>query len=220
MATFGELKEEIAGKLTDGDLQYPTTSQIGDTINSLIKKYDNKHFWFTQGKEEITLNNGDPVIPDIPEDFKNEVNPGGFVIVYNQLRYPLEKVKPDIYDSMNVEGTGLPYSYTFRNGEYLVYFYPDQDYTMFINYRKRYDDLVADEDENDFTIYTPRLLVYASLEEIYATYKRDPDMGSYYQGKATDEFNAVMSETYERTASGKLTPDNPYSTGQYYDYWR
>jgi hypothetical protein len=220
MATFGELKTEIAAKLTNGDLQYPTTSQIGDTINSIIKRYENKHFWFTQAEEEITLTVGDPVIPDIPDDFKNEVNPGGFVIVYNQLRYPLAKIKPDIYDSYNVEGTGLPYCYTYRNGEYLAYFYPDQAYTMFINYRKTFAELVADADSNDFTVYVDRLLVYACLEDIYATYRRDPDMASYYKTKAKDEFNEVMSETYERIASGSLTPDNAYSNGQFYNYWR
>ena len=219
MSTFGELKTEIANKLTDGALQYPTTSKIGDTINSLVQYYDNKHFWFSQAKEEITLNVNDPVIPDFPEDFKNEVNPGGFVIVYDELRYPLEKVKPDIYDSMNIEATGIPSAYTFRNGEYLLYFYPDQEYTMFINYRKRYEAMVDSGDENDFTIYTPRLLVYASLAEIYATYKRDPAMAQFYKAQADDEFREVMSETYERTASGKLTPDSPYSTGSCYDYW-
>jgi hypothetical protein len=220
MATFGELKTEIAAKLTDGDLQYPTTSQIGDTINSIIKRYDNKHFWFSEADEEITLNVNDPIVPDIPEDFKNEVNPGGLVIVYNQLRYPLAKIKPDIYDTYNVEGQGLPYCYTYRNGLYLLYFYPDQAYTLFLNYRKSYALLVGDDDENDFTIYTDRMIVYACLAEIYATYKRDPDMAVFYKGLAKEEFEEVMSETYERTASGSLTPDNAYSNGQFYNYWR
>lgn len=221
MATFGELKTEIAGKLTDGELQYPTTAQIGQTINSLIKRYDNKHFWFSQDYAVITLNIDDPVVPDIPADFKNEVNPGGLVILYDQLRYPLEKVKPDIYDSMNVEGQGLPSAYTFRNGEYLVYFYPDQEYTLYLNYRKRYDDLVLDADSNDYTNYTERLLVYASLWEIYATYKRDAAQAEYYKTLADKEFAEIMDETYNRTASGKLTPDSPYSTGTFYDYyWR
>ena len=220
MATFGELKTEIAAKLTDGALQYPTTSQIGDTINSIIKRYDNKHFWFSQAEEEITLTVGDPVVPDIPDDFKNEVNPGGLVIIFDQLRYPLAKIKPDIYDTYNVEGQGLPYCYTYRNGEYLLYFYPDQAYSLFLNYRKSYAPLSLDADENDFTIYTDRMIVYASLEDIYATYKRDPEMASYYSGKTKEEFNQVMSETYERTASGSLTPDNAYSNGQFYNYWR
>lgn len=220
MATFGELKTEIAAKLTDGDLQYPTTSQIGDTINSIIKRYDNKHFWFSQAQEEITLDIDNPVVPNIPSDFKNEVNPGGLVIVYNQLRYPLAKIKPDIYDSYNIEGRGLPYCYTYRNGEYLVYFYPDQAYTLHLNYRKSYEALVDAGDENDFTIYADRMIVYASLAEIYATYKRDAEMASFYKAEAKNEFTEVMSETYERTASGSLTPDNAYSNGQFYNYWR
>ncbi len=220
MATFGQLKTEIAAKLTDGALQYPTSAQIGDTINSMIKRYDNKHFWFSQAEQEITLNINDPVIPDVPSAFKNEVNPGGFVILNNQLRYPLAKIKPDIYDSYNIQGQGLPYCYTYRNEEYLVYFYPDQEYTIFLNYRKTYADLVLDADTNDFTVYTDRMIVYASLEDIYATYKRDPEMASYYGGKAKDEFREVMSETYERTSSGNLTPDSAYSNGQFYNYWR
>jgi hypothetical protein len=80
--------------------------------------------------------------------------------------------------------------------------------------------LVLDADTNDFTVYADRLVVYASLEDIYATYKRDPEMASYYGGKAKDEFKEVMSETFERTASGSLTPDSSYSNGQFYNYWR
>jgi len=220
MATFGGLKTEIAAKLTDGDLQYPTAAQIGDTINSVIKRYDNKHFWFSQAEEQVTLTVGDPEIPDIPADFKNEVNPGGLVLVWNELRYPLAKVKPDIYDSYNIEGSGLPYCYTYRNGVYLVYFYPDEEYPVNINYRKTYAALVDTDDTNDFTVYTDRMIVYASLEDIYATYKRDPEMANYYGGKAKEEFKEVMSETYERTASGLLTPDNAYSNGQFYNNWR
>ena len=221
MATFGQLKTEIAAKLTDGDLQYPTTAQIGATINSIIKRYENKHFWFLDTYDVITLDAGDPVVPvaDIPADFKSQANPGGLVIVYDGLRYPLGKIKPDIYDSINIEGQGLPYCYTYRNGQFELYFYPDQAYTLYINYRKFMADLVLDADENDFTIYTPRLLVYAALEEIYATYRRDPDMASYYKDKTKEEFNEVMSETYERTCSGTLTPDSVYSNGTYYNYW-
>lgn len=221
MATFGELKTEIANKLTDGDLQYPSTSQIGDTINSIIKRYENKHFWFLDTYTTITLNSGDPVVPeeDVPADFKSQANPGGLVILYNQLRYPLQKVKPDIYDSVNIEGEGLPYLYTYRNGKMELYFYPDQDYTLYLNYRKYMEDLVESSDTNDFTIYTPRLIVYASLEDIYATYKRDPAMADYYAKKTKEEFSQVMSETYERTCSGTLTPDSVYSNGTYYNYW-
>jgi len=222
MATFGELKTEIAAKLTDGDLQYPTTPQIGDTINSVIKKYNNKHFWFSQADVAITLNVGDPVIPDIPADFKNDVNPGGFVIVYNQLRYPLTKVKPDIYDMDNAEGQGLPYCYTYRNEEYLLYFYPEQAYTIYLNYRKTYAELVADGDENDFTIYTDRMIVFAALEDIYASYKRDSVMAEYYGKKTREEFRDVMDETYQRTSSGILTPNESFSNsyGQFYNSWR
>lgn len=221
MATFGELKAEIAAKLTDADLQYPTTSQIGDTINSIIKRYENKHFWFLDTFTTITLDVGDPVVPeaDIPADFKSEANPGGLVIVYNQLRYPLQKVKPDIYDSVNIEGQGLPYLYTYRNKKFELYFYPDQAYTLYLNYRKFVEALVADGDDNDFTIYTDRLIVYASLEEIYSTYKRDAEMAEYYAKKTKQELDEIMSETYERTCSGTLTPDSVYSNGTYYNYW-
>ena len=219
MATFGELKTQIAQKLTDGDLQYPSSTQIGQVINNVIDDYENGHFWFLDTYTTITLNIDDPVVPDIPADFKSEKNPGGLVILYNQLRYPLISKKPDIFDSINIEGQGLPYIYTYRNQRFEVYFYPDQEYTLYLNYRKFVPDLSADGDSNDFTIYTPRLIVYASLEEIYATFKRDPDMAEYYGKRKEQEFNLIMSETYERACSGALTADSVYANGTYYNYW-
>lgn len=216
--TFANLKTRIAAKLTDGDLQYPTSSQIGDIINDIIFKYENKQFWWLFSSATITLNPSDPVVPNIPSDFKNEINPGGLVIVYNSIRYVLEKIKPDVYDMRNISAVGLPSTYTFRNGQYLLLYYPQLAYTLTLNYRILLTALSADGDNNVFTNNAYRLIEYAALEDIYATYKKDPEMASYYKTKVKEEFTEIMDETYQRMASGKLTPE---MATYYTDYnWR
>jgi len=216
--TFASLKTSIAAKLTDGDLSYPTSSQIGDVINSIIFKYENKRFWWLFNSATITLNASDPVVPNIPSNFKDEIVPGGLVIVYNNIRYPLIKIKPDVYDMRNISAVGLPSTYTFVNGQYKLLFYPQLAYTMTLSYRVLVAALIADGDSNVFTNNAYRLIEYASLEEIYATYKKDPEMANYYKNKAKDEFTEIMDESYQRMASGALTPE--FAT-YYTDYnWR
>lgn len=218
MATFGELKTRIGAMLTDASLQYPTTSQIGDVINLVCRRYNNKKFWFVDATAEITLNVNDPVVPDIPSDFKSLDQPHGMVVTYNGFKYPLAYRPPDLYDMVDLEGIGLPYCYTYRANEFRLYFYPDQPYVLLLHYRKFADALVNDDDVNVFTENVPDLVVYQSLATIYRTYKKDMERANELQDEANREFANVMDETYDRNASGRLTPDNLYEN--YYFYGR
>lgn len=220
MATLSELRTRIARKLADGNLVDPTSAEIDAQINSTIDYYETDKFWFSEDRASITLTVGSAVVPDIPSDFKQIIEPNGVVVLENQVRYPLIHLTPLEYDTINVDGIGLPRGYTYRDGQFLLWYYPDQAYTLFLFYRKTYADLVNDSDSNDFTTHAERLIEYKTLANLSMDYRFDPARAERYERQSLDEFNKIKRETYNRTATGSLLTENivDRSSTEYYTY--
>lgn len=212
MATFGDLKTRIADKLIDDSL----SSQIATAINNAIKYYQHERLWFNEVSEEITLSSGDPVVPDIPDDFLYEVPERGLVISYNGLRYPLHKVSGGEYDAMNNETEAMPCVYASRTGQIEVYPYPDQDYTLILPYLKKYDDLVSDNDSNDWTNYGERVIEAKALADIWLDYRHEPEVSAIFGAKASDELERIKTLTNSKLTTGRLVTEDFTDIGDYY----
>lgn len=217
MATLVQLRNRILAKVADGDIQKPTAAQVTEQINLSIDFFENEAFWFNQTTAELTGTVNDPVLADIPEDFKQILEPNGIVVLVDQVRYTLQHIKPREFDNVDVGGTGIPRFYTYRDGQFLLYEYPDQAYPIFLWYQKKYADLVADGDSNDFTVYADRLIEYKTIADLLRDYRSDYERASDYDGgpakygrggKIHGELLAVRNETYNRTASGILQTEN------------
>jgi len=214
MATFGELKSRIAAKLDESYL----TSQIEQTINSVIDFYEDEHFWFNTARPTITLTSGDPIVP-LPTDFLYEVDDGGLTINFSKTRFPIKKVSPLQFDSVNAEGTGIPYIYVVRAGTMEVYFIPDRDYDLEFFYVKSYPDLTLDGESNDWTINADRLIEAKSLSEIFLERRHSTGGNSLYEtflGKADQEFQKLVTLSTQRFATGDLTTENIIDRGDIY----
>lgn len=211
--TFGSLISRIADKLIVDDMD----SQIGTAINLAINYYQDEALWFTQAVTSITLNANDPVVPSIPSDVLYERQGDGLVLDYAQTRYPLVKVDNQTYDMMNVQAVGMPSWYTYRDGEYQVYFYPDQTYTMLFRYQKFYPDLVQTSDSNDWLVNAARLIEAKTLCDFYLDYRHEPEMSLIYGNKATAELIKVRDQSSNLTATGMLITENIINKG-IYDY--
>ena len=208
MATLSELRTRIANKLSDGDLIDPTSAQIDQAINYTIDYYETDKFWFSEEIANLTTTVNDPILASIPSDFKQEIMPNGLVVIQGQVRFPLIKLTPLEYDTLNVEGQGLPRWYTYRKGQFELYNYPDQAYSINLFYRKTYADLSADDDENDFTNNATRLIEYKTLADLFADYRANDPRSDRYEQKAHDEFIKIKRETNNRTVTGFLTTEN------------
>ena len=216
MANFGTLQAKIADKLDRDDL----TTQIATAINSTIDYYSDRQFWFVQGQVDIVLIPYDPIITGLPADFLFEQPSSGLVIVDNGARYPLTKISPLKYDTINNQTTGLPFAYVSRNKQLELYYYPDDTYTLELNYQKFYPDLVNSADTNDFTNYAARLVEAKSLADLYADYRHDFEKFNFYQAIADDELKRLQSQTISKLATGTLSTDNIIDTrSYYYDYY-
>lgn len=204
MATFGELQTAIANRLSDSSL----TSQIADAINATIDYYGNDQFWFNTASATITLNIGDPVIPNIPSDFLFEQDDGGLYLNYSTRSWPITKISQNTYNQMNCQATGIPRFYRSNGTSLELYYYPDQAYSLILTYIKSYPLLVNAADFNDWTVQAARLLIAKTLADIYIDNRKSKEMASYYNQKALDEYNSLMSRNNQKITTGNLVIDS------------
>lgn len=212
MATLAEIRNKIAERLQDPSFTSVSSASVDAVINDAIRYYKYHTFWFNEAATVITLNQGNPVIPSIPDDFLMELSAGGLTIHFSNLFYPIRKVSSDVYDGMNVQAIGIPYVYTFRAQQFEVYFYPNIAYSLTLRYIRDYDDLVNDGDTNDFTTYADRMIIYNSLSRIYAEYKQDSNMEQYFTARANDEETNLKRRSDSLTGSGALTLNSYLTT--------
>lgn len=189
MATFGQIQTYVSERLLDpNNTSVPVTS-VAAAINDALRYWKTRRFWFNTATTDLTLTQGDPLIP-LPDDFLVELPMNdGFVIAYGSMRWPLIKRNPRDYDDVYLTGgTGLPYIYTVKAGDYFCYFIPDQNYTIRVYYLKQYDDMTNDDDTNEFTENATRLLELWSLANLSAELRQDDKMEAYYRNAAQDEY--------------------------------
>lgn len=225
MTELSVIRDRIASKLTDGELVRPTSAQITQAINATIDYYENRYFWFQQGFSALTTVDGDPVLSGIPADFKFQQHPNSLVLLKNNYRYPLEHITPIEFDQVtNDISESFPRFYTYRTGAFELYPTPDDAYTVNLYYWKSFADLVADTDENDFTIYAERLIEYKSMLDLLEDYLPEDDRIMIYRTKVKDELDTIENETYNRLSTGRLTTENiaeyDNTAGDYYYYYR
>ena len=208
MATLAELRTTILGKLDDGSVQRPDSSQVDAQINSTIRFYENNYFWFTQAVAGLSTTIGDRVLSGIPSDFKMAIEPNAMVLIQNTIKYPMIHITSLEFDTLDSNGSGRPMWYTYREGNFELYYIPDQVYDINLFYSKSYDDLTGDGESNDFTNFTTRLIEYRTLADLLLDYREDNERASVYLQRAKEELLKIMNETYNRTATGNLSTEN------------
>jgi hypothetical protein len=152
MATLKQIRDRVARKSKDADFTSLSASVVDSEINRTIRFYQNQQFWFNENLVNITLVAGQQVVPDLPTDLITELQVNGLTLIDNQVKIDLQKLPTNLFVEQDFEQTGRPVYYTFRNQEYLLSPIPQEAYPLQFRWLKLYDDLVADDDENDFTI--------------------------------------------------------------------
>lgn len=228
MPTFQALQTKVSKKLIDANNTAISASDVGDALNDALRFWKFRRFWFNERQSTVTMDINDPFLflygqsnatypsaPTLPQYFLYEFPDDGFVIYYNQVRYPITKRHPLLYDNQAVgsvsgtsstgSGLGLPFVYTFRNMAYEFYYYPNLAYTLTVNYITDYADLVNPADTNDFTNYADRLLMYEALSHLYGENRQDENQENKYAKKADREYENLNIRGARQTASGELT---------------
>lgn len=199
MTTFSALKTKVSRLLKDANNTAVSAETVGDYINQSIDYWKHKEFWFNQKKDNVTMTQGNPVVV-MPSDFLVQIS---FAINYANQRWPLTMISNSEYDDMNVQGQGIPKYITFT-GDWEVYYYPDQAYSLEVRYLEDYETLTGDE-TNDFLTNAERLIMYDALSRLFAEERQDDKMEAYYTGRSQDEYNNLLARTNKQIGTGRLT---------------
>lgn len=204
MATFGELQTKASTRLKDPSNQAVSAADVAAIINDAIAHWNKKRFWFNEFEDIVTLNQNDPILPALSVTPEYLFTTGGIVINYAQTRWPLKHVSSAEYDSMNVQGRGIPFAWTFRDNGFELYWYPDADYSAVVRGVKQYPALVNTGDTNDFTTNAPDLILYETLSRLFGEFRQDPKMEAYYTARATNEYKILKQRTRRGNGTGRI----------------
>lgn len=205
MATFSELKTAVSKRLLDVNNTVVSEADVGDTINASIKYWKGRHFWFNEFSEVKTLTVDDPEIP-LPSSVTmfRPFREGGLVLEDSDERFDITAVRPQDYDWENLEQSGRPYIRTYRNKKWYCYDYPKEAYSVTWYGVKDYSALSSGSDENDFTTYADRLIMFDALSRLHIEFRQDREMGSLFAAGAQDEYDNLKKTTEDLTGTGVL----------------
>lgn len=220
-ATFSVLQTRVAKRLIDPNSIAVSITDVQQAINDAIGFWKTRKFFFNQATTNLTMDINDPYVrgpasgvisgypgaPQLPSNFLVEDQDNGFVIPYNQLRYTMQKMPPLLYDAENIAGVGLPFIYTFRNGNYEFYWYPQIAYPLSVYYLKDYPDLVNPTDTNDFTTFAANLVVYEAVSRVLSDVRLDDERAGKFKARADEEYDNIKGRSFKQNASGQMTTD-------------
>ena len=208
MATFGTLITKASTRLKDANNTAVSRPDVAATINDAISHWSDERFWFNEFQETVTLVQNDPILPALSVTPLFLFDQGGIVIDYAQTRWPTRKVSSDEYDRMNVEGRGIPFAWTYRDGQYELYWYPDAAYSTIVRGVKAYTPFATDGSQdsqsNDFTNEAADLILYETLSRLFGEFRQDPKMEEYYANRALNEKAMLKTRTRRLVGTGRI----------------
>lgn len=205
MTTLGTLVTRVSARLKDPSFTAVTRAEVVAVINDAITFYADDRFAFNEFEETVPLTAGNPLLTLVTNiDPERIYNTNGIVINYASNRWPLNKISSEEYDALNVQGRGIPFAWTWRNGKYEVYYYPDAAYSAVVRGLKSYPPLALDADTNDFTDSADNLIMYESLSRLYAEFRQDDKMEAYYTGKAASEYRNLQKKKRNLVGTGRI----------------
>lgn len=212
MANYGDMKTQIADEIGDSTL----SSQIILAINSAIKHYERKQFYFnsktgtfsTVTNQEYYAAAANSDIPDIVRIHSMKVTDGGY-------KYDVRSVPfTEIDSAQDGTFTGVPDCFATFSQQIRLYPIPDAVYTMTMAYTYRLAALSADADENAWTDDAEELIRQRAKLILATDTLRDIDMAQAAGAMERDALNALQKETRLRASIVTLRSDFP-SGGRY-----
>ncbi len=204
MATLSQIRIRIASKSKDPSYTGVSAADVDAEINRAVRFYSNHRFWFNEDLADITLTADNYLVPSIPSDLSTEIE-GGLILIDAQVKIPLQRLNNIDFFMMDVDQTGRPCWYTYRDNNYYVLPTPQEAYPLKFRYLKKYTTLSGDSATNDFTNNAEDLLMLHALKNLYAEDKQDSERASFYAGLESEELSSLKNRTDDRISSGYLT---------------
>lgn len=204
MATLAQIRSRISRKLQDPNNTANSASVVNEEINRAIRYYQRYNFGFNEELSNLVTVAGTQRLSGLPSSFVRELDEGGLILIDDQVKIELQKLHPANLSERDDDQTGRPYFYTYRDQSYDLLPTPNEEYTVQFRYLKKYTELSADLDTNDFTDNAEDLLVLHVLAKMYAEDKQDAQLGAYYEGLRKEELGALRDDTNARIGAGYI----------------
>lgn len=203
MATFLEMQQRIADDLDRTDL----STQIKKAINRAITFYLKEPFWFKETSATFSTVAGqkaysstDTSITDIGRIYLVES-------ILNSANYEVDEKDIKWIENMNPnDARGQPTDYAWWQNKFYIYLVPDAIYTMRVWYTKKYVDLSADADTNDWTTYAEDLIEARARWWLYDRIIMDDTQAGKAKNAEIEALGALREVNEGYVAQGKVPP--------------
>jgi hypothetical protein len=197
MSDFGTMTTRILDDLNRNDL----TSQAQDAIQTAIKFYEKRQFWFTEGRATASTVDSQEYYA-LPDDF---LDMESLSITVSNWTYPLLlRTYNTLEDWFVKSGTykGYPTDYALFEEQIRLYPIPNGTYTLNLSYVQKLSTLSNDTDTNAWMVEGEELIRTHAENRLYMGKLRDYDAAQATKVLLDDTVREMSSRTNSRLLTG------------------
>jgi len=101
---------------------------------------------------------------------------------------------------------GDPSIYAWYAGSLYLYPIPNDEYTVTLDYKKLYEELVDNEDANDFCVHAKTLIQARAKRILYTSYLKDPEMAQAEAAAESDALLVLQTRTEQLLMPNEIMP--------------
>jgi hypothetical protein len=204
MSTLSQMRSRISDDFNRSDL----STQIDRAINRAISHYRKEHFYFMETSASFsTIANQESygTADGIPSTI-NEIQRVEITLTSNNKPELNERTFDYIRERNGYVVTGDPYDYAWYQSKIYLSPIPNSVKTITLYFDKKYTDLSADSDSNDWTTDAEDLIEYHVKADIYLNTLHDTEQANLMAIAEKMALDALRAKTEKLTSSGKIRP--------------
>jgi hypothetical protein len=204
MSTYGTMRTRIVDEFVNESI---TTAQINNAIQSAIKHYERKPFWFNTKR-------GTFATVAAQETYAAAANADiPYIVQINSMSIDSPKVNllgvndDDIEDMQDGDVTDQPRLYAYFENKLRLYPIPDAVYTVRMNYTCKFAALSADADTNAWVDECEEMIRQAAKRILCTDILHDDAMAERYASLERVAMSAIQAEDRRRRSRKVLFPN-------------
>lgn len=205
MSTLGAMLDRIADELARTDL----TSNIRQAVQSAIRHYERKPFYFNETRSTLSTSDGASSYTTSDFSFLDKMAEiYSAKITVNSNQYQLIERDWEYLDSLRTSTTheGDPTDFSYYGKQFHVYPTPNAARNILISYVEKAATLSATTDTNYWMTDGEELIRARATRKLYAEVIKDPENAAYWHQCEMEAFDALRAETEARVMTGLPRP--------------
>lgn len=196
MSTYGTMRDRIASELGD---RTDLNTQILAAIQSAIKFYENKPFWFNEDEYETTTVDGTASYT-LPDDFIEEES---VTCEHDGDQWDLNRIPQPKMRLLELTSEGEPSVYSIYREELKLYPTPNGEFTLTMCYLKSLDAISDAADTNAWMVEGEELIRMHAKQDVRVNVLNLPENDVWTRREAA-VFNTMKDRTRQMVATGRL----------------